>query len=78
MPRIIAPAPCYPVAEYTALTCVTKDSGLADALSTALFCMDYEQSRGLVDSLDGVEACWFFADGEYRETDGFAKLIVEK
>ncbi|MBQ8076010.1 MAG: FAD:protein FMN transferase [Oscillospiraceae bacterium] len=76
--HIIDPDTLYPAATFSALTVITKDSGLADALSTALFCMDYEQSRSLVDSLDGVEVCWFFPDGEQRMTEGFSKLIVKE
>ena len=76
--HIIDPDTLYPAAYYSAITVVTKDSGLADALSTALFCMDYEESRALVDALDGVEACWFFPDGEMRCSERFANLITEE
>ncbi len=75
--HIIDPDTLYPAAYYSAITVVTKNSGLADALSTALFCMDFEKSCELVDSLDGVEACWFFSDGETRFSDGFNTLIAE-
>ena len=65
----------YPAAYYDSLSVVTKDSGLADALSTALFCMPWEESRALADSLDGVEVLWILHDGEQRSTDGFSGLI---
>ena len=75
--HIIDPDTLYPSEWYSALTVITKDSGLADALSTALFCMEYEESRSLVDTLDGVEACWIFSDGEIRCSAGFETLIVK-
>ncbi len=65
----------YPAAYYDSLSVVTKDSGLADALSTALFCMPWEQSSAVVESLDGVEALWIFPDGEQRGSSGFAELV---
>ncbi|MGX8692895.1 MAG: FAD:protein FMN transferase [Clostridia bacterium] len=65
-----------PAAYYDSLTVVTKDSGLADALSTALFCMPWEESRALAEKL-GAEALWIFPDGEQRMTPGFEGLIQE-
>ena len=65
----------YPAAYYDSLSVVTKDSGLADALSTALFCMPWEESSALVESLNGVEVLWIFPDGEQRSSSGFAELI---
>ena len=76
--HIIDPDTLYPAEWYSALTVITKDSALADALSTALFCMDYEESRSLVETLDGVEACWIFSDGEIRCSSGFEKLIIKE
>ena len=76
--HIIDPDTLYPAEWYTALTVITKDSALADALSTALFCMEYEESRSLVESLDGVEACWIFSDGEQRFSSGFEELIIRE
>lgn len=75
--HIIDPDTLYPAGYYTAITVITEDSGLADALSTALFCMDYAESSALVASLEGVEACWFFPDGSFRSSPGFAALIEE-
>ena len=66
----------YPAVYYAAISVVTKDSGLADALSTALYCMPYEQSYALAQSLDGVEVLWILPDGEQRFTPGMAELIA--
>lgn len=46
-------------------------SGLADALSTALFCMSYEEGLALISSLGEIDALWIFSDGTYKATDGF-------
>lgn len=66
----------FPAAYYGSLTVVTRDSALADALSTALFCMPWEESAALAAEL-GVEALWIFPDGEQRMTDGFAAFIKQ-
>ena len=56
---------------------VTRDSALADALSTALFCMSAEQGMALAESIGGVELLWIFPDGRMQWTPGFADLIDE-
>lgn len=66
----------YPAAYYAAISIVTKDSGLADALSTALYCMPFEQSYALAERM-GVEALWIFPDGEQRMTPGLEALVSE-
>lgn len=48
---------------FASVTVLTKDSGLADALSTALFCMSYEEGAELINDFDGVEAIWINHDG---------------
>ena len=53
-----------PSAFFASVTIITSDSGLADALSTALFCMSYEDGAAIVDKLDGVEVLWITMDGE--------------
>jgi thiamine biosynthesis lipoprotein len=58
-----------PANYFTSVSVFCKDGGLADALSTALFCMDYESGRALCDLLS-VEAVWVTADGELLLTDG--------
>lgn len=55
---------------FSSITILVKDSGLADALSTALFVMSYEEGRNLIDSLEGVEAVWIYSDGTMVYTDG--------
>ncbi len=67
----------YPAAYFSSLTVVTRDSALADALSTALFCMPYEDGLRLAEAIGGVELLWIFPDGEQRSTPGFAALREE-
>ena len=66
-----------PAEYFSSLVIVCKDSGLADGLSTALFCMPYEEGYAIVEKLDGVEALWILNDGEIRSTDGLKDKIKE-
>lgn len=67
-----------PAEHFPAVTVITENSGLADALSTALFCMSQEDGAALVDSLEGVEALWVMHDGEVKMSAGMASFITER
>ena len=54
----------FPAEYYSSVTVVTEHSGLADALSTALFNMKKEDAVALLDTLDGVSAVWIYLDGK--------------
>jgi thiamine biosynthesis lipoprotein len=68
----------FPAEYYTSLTVVTRDSALADTLSTALFCMPLEEGMALAERIGGVEVLWIFPDGTQTSTPGFAGLIEEQ
>ena len=53
---------------------LTEDSALADALSTALFCMPYEDGLALVEKIGGVQVLWITAGGTQYRTDGLPLL----
>ena len=53
-----------PADYFASVTVVTESSALADALSTALFNMDYESGVELLSSLDEVSVIWVKKDGE--------------
>ena len=68
--HIIDPNTLQPADYFASVTIITKESALADALSTALFCMSYDEGRALIDSLPGVEAIWIYRDGSVAQSDG--------
>lgn len=68
--HLIDPDTLMPGTFYRSVSIITEDSGFADMLSTAAFLMPYEESRAFIDSLDGVEAIWLFADGSMELTEG--------
>ena len=78
----IDPKTGYPV-EHNVLsaTVLAKNSVWADALASICMAMGMEQSLPLVESMDGVEAYYIFANGnnelETFATEGFAGLILE-
>ena len=51
------------------MTVLCADSGLADALSTAVFTMDEESGRALLEMYD-AEALWVYGDGSVTWTEG--------
>ena len=67
-----------PALYYDSLTVITPDSALADALSTALFCMPWEDGNELAKEIGNVEVLWLFPDGEQRGTPGIAVLTEEQ
>lgn len=69
--HIIDPKTLYPAEYFLSVSVLCRDSGYADALSTALFTMPYEEGKTLVEKLDGVEAMWVMPNGEQRYSSGF-------
>ena len=72
--HIIDPDTLMPAAYWRSVSIVCSDSGLADALSTALFLMDREAGEALAESC-GAEVLWVAADGTEYQTDGFQEMI---
>lgn len=68
--HIIDPKTNMPSNYFSSVSVFTKDSGLADALSTALFCMSYEEGLALIGNIGGVDAIWVYSDGTVKMTDG--------
>ncbi len=64
-----------PASYFTSVSVICKDSGLADALTTALFCMSFEDGFALISSLEGVEAVWIWIDSSIRYTMGLDSVI---
>lgn len=69
--HIIDSETLMPAEGFRSVSVVCMDSGLGDALSTALFCMSLEDGMTLVDSLENVEALWLFEDGTIKVSGGF-------
>ena len=72
--HIIDPNTLMPAAYWRSVSIVCADSGLADALSTALFLMDREAGSKLAESC-GAEVLWVDAAGEEHMTSGFQEMI---
>ena len=75
--HIIDPVTLFPADYFTSVTILCEDSGAADAWSTALFNMSYEEGLKLVEADPDVEALWIFKDGTMKDTSGFQDLILQ-
>ena len=71
--HIIDPDTLMPSEKYLSVSILCNDSGMGDALSTALFNMDFEDGKRLVESLSDVEALWVLPDGKICRSTGFHK-----
>ena len=74
--HIIDPNTNMPAAYFSSVSIFTKDSGLADALSTALFCMPYAEGLALIESIGDVEALWVERNGTVHKTDGIEPYVA--
>ena len=72
--HIIDPDTLYPSTYWRSVTVICEDSGLADALSTALFLLPLADGKALAECC-GAQALWVNAQGERFYTDGFQAMI---
>lgn len=72
--HIIDPETLMPSAYWRSVTVVCADSGLADALSTALFLLPLEEGKAILQK-NGAEALWVASDGQKYYSDNFKTLI---
>lgn len=72
--HIIDPVTLYPSTLWRSVTVICPDSGLADALSTALFVLPLEDGKVLLENC-GAQAMWVDADGNFYYSDGFEDFI---
>ena len=73
-PTIIDPETLMPADRWRSVTIACRDSGLADALSTALFLLPREEGQELLEKC-GAEAMWLDAQGNRYYSPGFRELI---
>ncbi len=67
----------FPSEYFASVSVVTKDSALADALSTALFSMSHEEGLALCQRLGSVEVIWVGHDGSILMTEGINAILVK-
>lgn len=72
--HIIDPGTLFPSAYWRSVTILCADSGLADALSTALFLLPQAEGQRLLDQC-GAEAMWVDAAGSEFFSPGFENYI---
>ena len=72
--HIIDPETLMPADRWRSVTIACRDSGLADALSTALFLLPREEGQELLEKC-GAEAMWLDAQGNRYYSPGFRELI---
>ena len=76
--HIIDPETLYPADIYTSVTVICSSSAMGDALSTALFSMEYEDALKLLENHTDTEVIWRFADGTVKHTDGIGDRLIFK
>lgn len=72
--HIIDPDTLYPADYWRSVTILCPDSGLADALSTALFTLPQQEGQALLDAF-GAQAMWVRPDGSILYSPGFRDHI---
>lgn len=75
--HIIHPDTLMPSEGLLSVSVVCPDSGLGDALSTALFCLSPAEGLALVESLPEVEALWVAEDGTQAVSSGWSKYVKQ-
>ena len=76
--HIIDSETLMPAEGFVSVSVICDDSGLGDALSTALFCMSFEEGLSLVESLSDVEAMWVISENNIKTSSGFSSFVTER
>ena len=75
--HIIDSQTLQPAEGYLSVSVISKNSAEGDGLSTALFCMPFDEGLALVESLPDVEALWVMSDESRKSSSGFSKYVTQ-
>ncbi len=75
--HIIHPQTLMPAEEFLSVSIVCNDSGLGDALSTALFCLPQKEGLAIIQSIEDAEAMWVLKNGEKVFSSGWKQFENE-
>lgn len=73
--HIINPETLMPGENFRSVSVICPSSALGDALSTALFCMTYEDGAMLINSLENAHAMWVLPSGEIKYSKDFKTFL---
>lgn len=73
--HIINPETLFPSDYFASVTIICEDSGFADALSTAVFCMTLKEGKKLINSIPETEAMWVYNDSQIEYSEHFEDII---
>lgn len=73
--HLIDPETLFPKNTYMGVSVLCEDSGMADALSTAIFMMEPQQATDFINSIPDAECILVLSDGEKIMTDGFKAYL---
>ncbi len=73
--HIIDPKTGKPATGYLSVSVLADDTALADALSTALFCMSVSEGMALLDSFPDAAALWVEEDGTEHRSAQFDEFL---
>lgn len=75
--HIIDPETLMPAVYFDSVSVLCEDSGMADALSTALSILPLSEGQALISGLDDVEAMWMETNGTIHYSEGFQQQIMQ-
>lgn len=73
--HIIDSKTLMPSEKYLSVSVLCESSAVADALSTALFTMDYEDGKAIAEKLANTEVMWVMPDGKQFFSSGFENYL---
>ena len=73
--HIIDPDTLMPADYFASVTIIAEDSGIADAMSTAVYNMTLEEGLEFVNGLEGIEAMWIMKDGSVHYSENFEEYL---
>lgn len=73
--HIINPETIMPATYFRSVTIICSNSGIADELSTAIFCIPYEQGLEIINNIADTEAVWVFPDNSIKYSENFKQYI---
>lgn len=75
--HIIDPDTLHPANYFKSVSVLCEDSGLADGLSTLLFCLPYKEGKELIEAMENAHAMWVTTDGELLYSENFKDYITK-